>query len=161
MMTCESYASAYKKGLTSTIRLLRSKGLLLDDAEELAQSAWVRGWEAREQLKHADLVVNWVNTIAIRKMCTEKRRANRHEELEDEQISTAAPMTAKIDAERLLQKCSTLDRSLIKHRYAGGFAMEQIAKMHGLTAVGARVRIHRAKSALRRFASSHTMEMAA
>jgi hypothetical protein len=47
MMTQESFAAAYRNGFHTTMRLMLSKGLLIDEAEELAQAAWVRGWEAR------------------------------------------------------------------------------------------------------------------
>src|SRR5580693_7469808 len=46
-MTAEEYGSAYKKGYVRTVRLLVTKGLSWDGAQEAAQAAWVKGWEKR------------------------------------------------------------------------------------------------------------------
>lgn len=154
-MEREVYAEDYRKGLPATIRLLLSKGLLLEEAEELAQAAWVRGWEAQHQLKQSERVVAWVNSIAMNAMYNLKRRTKRMEQLEENGSAhtTTAAVGARIDAARLLARCSPLDRSLIVHRFAGGYVMDEIAQIHGISAVATRVRIHRAKAALRRFAS--------
>ncbi len=152
MMMQGAYAAAYEGGLQTTIRLLLSRGLMLEDAEEVAQAAWARGWEARQQLKSEDRVVPWVNSIAMHTMCNNKRRGKKFDALDERRHDrgSAIPLHEKIDADRLLSRCSALDRSLMIHRYSGGFDMEGIARIHGLTCAATRVRIHRAKAALRR-----------
>ncbi|MBK5294867.1 MAG: hypothetical protein JJE04_24715 [Acidobacteriia bacterium] len=163
MMTQNSYAAAYQNGLPSTIRLLLSKGLLIEEAEEFAQAAWVRGWEARQQLHNNDRVVPWVNRIAINTLCTEKCRSKRYVELDESRKhqTDPSPIAAKIDVESLLNQCSELDRSLMLHRYVGGLEMQEIARIHGMTRIATRVRIHRAKMALRRYAGVGSIPMAA
>ena len=64
-MTAEEYGSAYKKGYVRTVRLLVTKGLSWDGAQEAAQAAWVKGWEKRGQLRDSGTVVPWINTIAL------------------------------------------------------------------------------------------------
>jgi RNA polymerase sigma factor (sigma-70 family) len=163
MMMQESFATAYQNGFHTTMRLMLSKGLLIDEAEELAQAAWVRGWESRQQLRSHDRVVQWVNAIAISTMYNEKRRSRRYEELDETQTHHVppAPVAAKIDLDRLLKQCSSLDRSLILHRYMGGFEMEEVARLHGLTCVATRVRLHRVRAALRRYGEPETLAAAA
>lgn len=163
MLTEKTYATAYEGGLRSTIRLLLSKGLMAQDAEEWAQAAWVRGWEARHQLKEDERVVPWINRIAVNTMCNEIRRSKRQVALDDTDSRPVCqlPVAAQVDARKMLAHCSKLDRSLMVHRYAGGFKMEEIAALHGLTGVATRVRIHRAKAALRRFASQTPLPAAA
>ena len=153
MMREDSFATAYQNGFRATIRLMLSKGLLLDEAEELAQAAWVRGWECRQQLKSDDKVVQWVNAIAINTMHNEQRRSRRYEELDEIRTHHAPPppVAAKIDVDKMLMQCSSLDRSLILHRYTAGLEMEEIARLHGLTCIAARVRLHRARAAIRRY----------
>ena len=162
-MEQELYASDYQNGLSCTIRLLLSKGLMKEEAEELAQAAWVRGWEAKHQLQQTERVIPWVNSIAINAMYNQKRRAKRMEQLDDNRAVMAAPVSvpAKIDAAKLLDRCSPLDRSLILHRFVGGYVMSEIAKIHGISTVATRVRIHRAKAALRRYASKPRLTEAA
>jgi len=152
-MTQEYFSDAYRKGLRLTTRLLLSKGLSLEEAEEFAQSAWARGWEARHQLREPERITTWVNTIAIHKMYSAKRSGHREEELQDNHVYDPPPVVAKIDAEKLLDRCSPLDKTLILCHYTNGFNMEEIGQMHGISGAGIRVRIHRARTALRRFAS--------
>jgi DNA-directed RNA polymerase specialized sigma24 family protein len=83
----ESYAANYETGFRSTIRLLLSRGLLIEDAEELAQAAWVRGWEAMHQLRSSGRVIPWINTIALNSMYNQQRRRRRHVARLDEDFS--------------------------------------------------------------------------
>lgn len=133
----------------------------MEEAEEFAQSAWARGWEARHQLREPERIMTWVNTIAIHKMYSAKRSGRREEELQDSFMYEPPPVVAKIDAERLLRRCSTLDKKLIVSHYSAGFNMEEIGKMQGMSGAGIRVRLHRARTALRRFANEHDVERAA
>ena len=63
-MQGNTYAEAFQNGFGATRRFLISRGAPLDDAEEIAQAAWARGWEYREQLRDPGLVGFWVNSIA-------------------------------------------------------------------------------------------------
>ena len=59
-----SYAEAFQNGFGATRRFLVSRGAPIDEAEEIAQAAWARGWEYRAQLRDPGLVSYWVNSIA-------------------------------------------------------------------------------------------------
>src|SRR5882672_6068426 len=63
-MKPNEYAVAFETGYSATRRFLLSRGAAVDDAEEIAQAAWARGWEYREQLRDPSLVGYWVNSIA-------------------------------------------------------------------------------------------------
>ena len=58
------YATAFQNGYGATRRFLLSRGAPLEDAEEIAQAAWARGWEYKDQLRDPALVGYWVNSIA-------------------------------------------------------------------------------------------------
>ena len=163
MISDNNFAQAYADGFLSTLRLLIAKGIRREEAEEFAQSAWSRGWEAREQLKEPAKIVAWVNSIALRLMFGAKRKAKRFRELDDayQGQQAPAPVLFRLDAVRLLNKCSKLDRSLLVDRYAGGMNMEEIAERHGLSCTATRVRIHRSRLALRSIATPKTMPAAA
>ena len=153
-MTPRSFAEAYDSGFDSTVRFLLSKGVKYSEAEELAQSAWARGWEARDQLRMEGRVVPWVNSIAFHQLCNEKRRLTRLAELEEcpDTRHTPTRYFAKVEAERLLDQCSPLDHSLLLERYTDGQPIKEIGHAHGMSAVAVRVRLHRARNALRNFA---------
>ncbi|HLN26757.1 MAG TPA: sigma factor, partial [Gemmataceae bacterium] len=63
-MRAHDYAEAFENGYGATRRFLLSRGALVEDAEEIAQAAWVRGWEFRGQLRDPSRVSYWVNSIA-------------------------------------------------------------------------------------------------
>lgn len=73
-MTTDEYGSAYKNGYVLTARLLVGRGLSWDGARETAQAAWVRGWEKRSQLRDVNMVVTWINTIALNIYRSDLRR---------------------------------------------------------------------------------------
>lgn len=155
-MSHDFFANAYQQGYRSTVRFLLCKGALPDEAEEMAQAAWTRGWEARTQLKSEDRILPWVNSIAYHALCTERRRRSRHGELKEMADKRPGPASclAEIDVTRLMKLCSSLDRSLLLERFCQGSNMEDIAQRHQLSRVATRVRIHRSKVSLRR----HTQE---
>jgi DNA-directed RNA polymerase specialized sigma24 family protein len=158
-MSQEFFANAYQQGYRATVRFLLCKGAFPDEAEEMAQAAWTRGWEARTQLKSEDRILPWVNSIAYHALCTERRRRSRHGELKEMPDKRPGPASclAEIDVNRLMTLCSPLDRSLLLERFCAGHNMEDIARKHCLSRVATRVRIHRSKVSLRR----HTQEKAA
>jgi RNA polymerase sigma factor (sigma-70 family) len=147
-ITRECFADAYLKGYRMTVRFLLAKGANVDVAEELAQSAWARGWEAREQLQLEDRILPWVNSIAYHRFCNDQRRA-RHVEL-TEITDTKVPSAAMaLDAEKLLNLCSPFDKTLLMQRYVDGMELKEIAAAQGLSEIAVRVRIHRCRCCLR------------
>src|SRR5579884_3707326 len=63
-MERNDYGEAFEAGYGATRRFLMAHGAPLEDAEEIAQAAWVRGWEYRDQLRDPGMVGFWVNAIA-------------------------------------------------------------------------------------------------
>jgi DNA-directed RNA polymerase specialized sigma24 family protein len=64
-MTRKEYGDAYTAAFQTTKRLLQRRGAFNDLAEEVAQAAWVHGWERLHQLRDSGVVVSWVAAIAI------------------------------------------------------------------------------------------------
>jgi DNA-directed RNA polymerase specialized sigma24 family protein len=154
MINPQLFAEAYTRGFQSTVRFLMSRGASADEAEEVAQGAWVRGWEAKSQLQSECRVIPWINSIAFRNFCNEKRHARRYTELCETPDTRFAPTcsTAKVDLQVLMSKCSELDRSLLIHRFVG-FTTRQIARLHNLSEIATRVRIHRTRKVMRECAT--------
>lgn len=63
-MERNDYGEAFESGYGATRRFLLAHGAPLEDAEEIAQAAWARGWEYRDQLRDPGMVGFWVNSIA-------------------------------------------------------------------------------------------------
>ena len=145
-MLGNDYAQAFETGYSGTRRFLLSRGAPIEEAEEIAQAAWVRGWEYRDQLRDPGLVGYWVNSIA-RNLFRARFRAPIQTEIED----TNAVYTLDLDAievMRLLDHCSQRDRALLQQSLEG-YSAEEIARMEGITPTGIRVRLLRIRNALR------------
>jgi DNA-directed RNA polymerase specialized sigma24 family protein len=145
-MKRNDYAKAFETGFPATRRFLLSRGAAVEEAEEIAQAAWVRGWEFREQLRDPGLVGFWVNSIA-RNLFRARFRARVVMPMD----GVEAPYTMnleEIELHRLLERCSGRDRRLLE-RSLEGYSAEEIAQAEGITSTGIRVRLLRIRQSLR------------
>lgn len=145
-MKRNQYAQAFENGFPATKRFLLSRGAAIDEAEEIAQAAWVRGWEYREQLRDPGLVGVWVNSIA-RNLFRARFRLKQPVPIDN--VDTPYMMNLEsIDVRRLLEQCSPRDRALLE-RSLEGYSAEEIAKNEGITSTGIRVRMLRIRQGFR------------
>lgn len=147
-MLGNSYAEAFQNGFGATCRFLISRGAPRDEAEEIAQAAWVRGWEYREQLRDPGLVSYWVNSIA-RNLFRARFRTALPVPLESAKEPAYVFDTDAIDVRTVLGRCSHRDRELFE-RAMQGYSADEIARDSGVSSTGIRVRLLRARRSLRR-----------
>jgi len=145
-MQRDDFAEAFETGYGATRRFLLSRGVPIDDAEEIAQAAWARGWEYRDQLRDPGLVGFWVNSIA-RNLFRARFRNPSPVPLDGADASYSIDL-AELELSRLLDRCSRRDRSLLEQSLAG-YTAEEIARKEGITSTGIRVRLLRVRQALR------------
>lgn len=145
-MLRNDYAQAFETGYSATRRFLLARGAPLEEAEEIAQAAWARGWEYRDQLRDPGLVSYWVNSIA-RNLFRARFRAPIQIEIEDTNAAYTLDLDA-IEVLRLLDRCPRRDRELLEQSLEG-YSAEEIARTEGITPTGIRVRLLRIRQALR------------
>jgi DNA-directed RNA polymerase specialized sigma24 family protein len=145
-MRRESYAEAFENGFRVTRRFLLSCGAPVEDAEEIAQAAWVRGWQYRDQLRDPRLVGYWVNSIA-KNLFRARFRAPAAVALDSVNPSYNMDLDV-LEVKRLLDHCSARDRALLE-RSLEGYSAEEIARTAGITPTGIRVRLLRLRHSLR------------
>ena len=141
------YAAAFENGYGATRRFLLSRGAGFDEADEIAQAAWVRGWEYREQLRDPALVGYWVNSIA-RNLYRARFRGVTLTTLEGIDPSYHMNLDSEIEMHHLLDRCPRRDRRLLEKNLEG-YSAEEIARIEGITPTGIRVRLLRIRHALR------------
>jgi RNA polymerase sigma factor (sigma-70 family) len=124
-----------------------SRGAKLEEADEIAQAAWARGWEYRDQLRDPSLVGYWVNSIA-RNLYRARFRAAPTMPLEGIDPSYQMGLENEIELRRLLDRCSNRDRKLIE-KSLDGYSAEEIAVTEGISSTGIRVRLLRIRQSLR------------
>src|SRR5437764_7210093 len=115
MITAESYGQIYQEGKERTIRFLLSRGVPRTMAPDIAQSAWLRGWERLSQLRDERMLVTWINTIAL----NQYRRAIRTERLQQviqEPLHgrTTVINLAAIDVAKAMHLCRAPERELLE-----------------------------------------------
>lgn len=160
-MTREDFANAYCEGLKMTNRFLISRGVSRDDAEEIAQAAWVRGWERLPQLRDERLLLTWANSIAMNLYCTRARVAKRNVPLYSEGTHFHLADIGAVDARRILNLCRSRDRRLLASYYLDGRATREIAATEGLSETAVRIRLMRARRAAQQKANSRSASKAA
>ena len=145
--TQEQFAHAYTRGYPKTKRFMLSRGISAELSEDLAQAAWARGWEYREQIRDAEKVDEWVNTIAMNMLRSSFRRP-RTSELPDNAAEGPQASPELIDAQRLFTQCSSDERKLIEGHYAAGYTSAELGRQWGCSAVAIRVRLLRLRRRL-------------
>lgn len=142
-----SFADAFEKGFVGTRRFLLSRGAGADEAEEIAQAAWVRGWEYRKQLRDPELIGFWVNSIA-RNLFRARFRSVTLTSLEGIDPSYRMGFEKSLDLQRMLDRCGKRDKNLLQKTLAG-YSAEELAETEGISATGIRVRLLRVRQSLR------------
>jgi len=151
MMTREQFGKAYQDGHEHTVRFLLSRGVNRDMAIDVAQAAWLRGWERLSQLRDESVLVTWVNTIALNQFRKAFRYDQRHEALQDIPHSRAAFNWAALDLDRILSRCRPRDRVLLEAQLQGVTAKE-LCERSGSSSIAMRLRLYRARHAARMIA---------
>lgn len=146
-MTSEAYGQAYQRGYNLTVRFLISRGVPRDMARDVAQAAWVRGWERLSQLRNESMVTTWVNAIAMNVHRTVLRSERVFQSLPEFYTGEETNLAA-IDLHRILKFCAPRDRALLELQMQGNTA-EEIARKQGVTETAIRIRLLRARRAAR------------
>ncbi len=155
-MTRENYGQAYQRGFDLTTRFLISRGVPRDMARDVAQAAWVKGWERLSQLRNESMVTTWVNAIAMNVHRSVLRSERAYQALPD-YYTRAEVNLAAIDLNRILKFCCPRDRALLELQMQGDTA-EEIAQKQGVTETAIRIRLLRARRAARSRAERKTVE---
>jgi len=119
----------------------------MEEADEIAQAAWVRGWEYREQLRDPSLIGYWVNSIA-RNLFRARFRTAPTTSLDGTEPAYHMGLESTVELNRLLDRCGQRDRALLE-KSLDGYSAEEIAKTEGISSTGIRVRLLRIRQSLR------------
>ena len=147
-MTRDEFGAAYQRSFRNTVGYLLARGLSADSAHEIAQAAWVRGWERLSQLRDSRTLPMWLNRVALNLYRTSLRGIPAFQELTPLEQGPDLNLAA-IDAAAILRKCKRHDRKMLRDFYLKGLHLSEIAKRNGWLENTARVRLFRARQAAR------------
>ena len=149
-MTHQEFAGVYTSTLNLTRRFLVSRGVVRARAEELAQAAWSKAWEYRDQLRDLNSVAAWVNSIALNLLRTDIRKSAQQITVEERHRPVLSTVEQHLDAEKALKALSEGDRRLMLLHVAAGLTSQEISARVQLSPIAVRVRLHRATVQLRK-----------
>jgi RNA polymerase sigma factor (sigma-70 family)/anti-anti-sigma factor len=150
-MTDDEYANEFQTGLKSTARRLMKRGLMKQDAEELAQAAWVKGYRRLNQLQDREAVQWWVNQIASNSIRDEFATRNKLEQLGPEHDRRIEPDldVRIIDLMRALESLGSQQAHVLRRFYIDGCSITEVAAELAISKTAATSRLARARNALR------------
>lgn len=155
-MDSKLFGSAYRDGLQRTINFLMSRGVPYDMAPDIAQSAWLRGWERLGQLRDDSMILAWINTIALNHFRRLLRSKCQEETFAAEKDGRHTGLNwAAIDIAHILQACSPKDRALLQAQLNGTTAKE-LAEREGVSPTAIRIRLLRARRSARQICQPAT-----
>lgn len=152
-------AESFRKDLAALIPHLRAFARSLcnnaSEADDLAQEALVKAWQARERFEPGTNLKAWVFMILRNHFYPERRKAWRKNETGDDGLESLATMPAGQDAilelADLKQAMSALppeQREALILVGAGGFAYEEVAEICECAVGTIKSRVNRARAAL-------------
>ncbi len=130
-------------------------------AEEIAQDAFVRAWQALPDFRGESRFSTWLYRIAYRRALDERASTNRRQGrelmMEADALEIAAPLSERpsdwrlrLRLERHVRSLSDAQRTCITLFYAGDQSIDEIAQVLDLPTGTVKTHLHRARGELRR-----------
>ncbi|OGH88215.1 MAG: hypothetical protein A3J93_00545 [Candidatus Magasanikbacteria bacterium RIFOXYC2_FULL_42_28] len=118
-------------------------------AEDILQNTWLKATGSISKFKPQGVRFSaWLFAIA-KNECRQHWRAQKFDEPITENLAdnlrdnTREDITEKLYLESVLRRLSEDEQELLRLRYISGFSFKEIAKILNISAITARVRIHR------------------
>jgi DNA-directed RNA polymerase specialized sigma24 family protein len=148
MMSREEFTAKYERGFSSTWKFLESRCVPAEQAYEIAQAAWTRGWECRLQLRDETVLETWVNAIAWNCFLNQKRRAPLVSLTSLYQPSIENHLDRNILAREVLAYAPAQDQHLLHAWCFMGYSDKELAQLFRMAPGAIRARLHRARRRL-------------
>ena len=150
LITQEAFAAAYSRYFKQTEYFLRSKGLAPEEAEELAQEAWVKAWVHAEQWRGEASFASWVIIIALNlyRMTLRRKPVEQLDSEHDKPLFSSA-IDYEIDSKTCLQLLHAKEAVYLHMHYVEGLTLNEMVERTGLHVANVKTRTHRALFAVR------------
>lgn len=148
----EAFADSIEPLLPIAFRLAFAMLRSRVDAEDVVQEAAIKAWQKRRSFRAGAEPRPWFLAIVANECRMAMRRRRRHPADELKAVEAVAPREETEEADRLRRALSRLgskDRLVLVLRYYLDLPTEEVARTLGISAVAARVRVHRALARLR------------
>jgi RNA polymerase sigma-70 factor (ECF subfamily) len=149
----EEFATFYSLSFAKVVRLVRPLADGVEEAEDLTQEAFARGYLRWDTLRGYGDPEAWVKTVAVNLACSRLRRlrtAARHRlerptaRVRDE----AAEAAVRVDLVRALRRLPPKQRSVVVLHYFDGLPLSAIAQHLGTSEGTVKSNLHHARKKL-------------
>jgi RNA polymerase sigma factor (sigma-70 family) len=120
-------------------------------ADDLTSETFLRAWSSSSPIREAS-VKAYLFTIVRHVYLSELRRSSRHTQLSDSIVSPAPRQDVRFESEaalgtvlRALRTLPEIERAALLMRTQSGMSYAEIAEILQLSAVNAKVKVHRAR----------------
>jgi RNA polymerase sigma factor (sigma-70 family) len=147
-MTAKKFGDAYQNGgCQRTVAFLQGRGIGADQATELAQAAWVRGWERISQLQDEGRLIKWVNAIAHNLLLTGFRQNWLVDlsHVDDEPATLPSVNLIVLEVRQVLAKCTPRHQDLLLAFYRDGVSTRELAMQSGRSLEAIHAELYRAR----------------
>jgi RNA polymerase sigma-70 factor (ECF subfamily) len=144
------FSTLYEKYADDVLRFALYLSGSRAEAEDITSETFVRAWVARDGIRQGTAKA-YLLQIARNLYRMERRASRRPIDLEDEPNSEANPEEVATSRGELrfvldaMQRLPESDRAAVVLRAADGLSYDQIGLLLGISAVAARVKVHRAR----------------
>lgn len=149
-MTDEQYAAAYTAGYRDTVRYLCNRGIRYEDALDLAQDGWLKGWVRRGQLRDPESIGGWIARISLNIYRVRLRRpdAERGATVPRHDLAGGEIDTLAMDIRTLMLMVPEHERELMRDYYVDGYSGRELGERYGANENTVKIRIMRASDKL-------------
>ncbi len=159
-MTTEDFRNelgeAYQLGYRRTRGRLRKMGVRDDQAEDLVQSAYLRGLQRHDQLRDKTRLPAWIDAIATNGLRNTWREArlDQLQVIKPKAVVTSGINIDALDLKRVLEeRCTLRQRQLTDLIYSYGFSATEAAQRLGITVNAVYSDLARARRTIRKHMS--------
>ena len=150
-VTLEHLGHAFQRGYRLTVSALQGYGISRDDAQEIAQHAWVKACMHSDSILDQRKIQRWVRMIAINLSRDHNRRRTRFRPLAADYPAPTQDRVRLLDTERVVASSAPGQRAVLQ-KLIEGYSTAEMAEFLGISRGAVLARISRAVRSARQLA---------
>jgi DNA-directed RNA polymerase specialized sigma24 family protein len=143
LLTRDHFAHAFQVGYGLTVHALLGYGLSPSEAQEIAQSAWVKACMCSDQIRDPRKILRYVRMIAINAWRDDQRRRARLRPLAADYPAPTQDRVRLLDIKRVVSWSAPGQRAVLQ-RLLEGYSTAEMAELLGISRGAVLARISRA-----------------
>ncbi len=123
-----------------------------EDVEEAAQETFLTAWRKLDRYSRRAPFEHWLTRVCLNTSLGILRRQKKTEPLPMEIVARSPGIEVRIEASQMIARLAPADAMVLRLLHAEGWTVAEIAHRLGWTQANVKVRAHRARAKLRKWA---------